>query len=92
MIALEPRSKSSIYPQAPSPVKDEDNKPLMLFGKYGYRYDSVCLLDINYWAFRGIGKAQDRADIKLPLGHVLRHTYGWAVAEVSLHSAKMTSL
>ncbi|RKU10809.1 hypothetical protein C6503_19175 [Candidatus Poribacteria bacterium] len=72
--------------------KDEDNKPLIVFGEYGYRYDSVCLFDINYWAFRGIGKAQDRADIKLPLGHVLRHTYGWAVADVSLHHKNDISL
>ena len=64
--------------------KDEDTPPLILFGKYGYRYDSVCLLDINYWAFRGVGKAQG-ADIKLPLGHVLRHTYSWAVAEYSFN-------
>ena len=63
--------------------KDEDGKPLILFGKYGCRYDSVCLFDVNYWAFRGIGKAQDRADIKLPFGHVLRHTYNWAVADYS---------
>ena len=67
-------------------TKDEDNKPLMLFGKYGYRYDSVCILDINYWAFRGIGKREE-ADIKLPIGHVLRHNYGWAVADYSLHPA-----
>ena len=67
------------------------DKPLMLFGKYGYRYDSVCLLDINYWAFRGIGKSQG-ADIKLPLGHILRHTYNWAVADVSLHSANEIDL
>lgn len=67
-------------------VRDEDRKPLILFGKYGSRYDSVCILDINYWAFRGIGKSQG-ADIKLPLGHVLRYTWGWAVADVSLHPA-----
>ena len=66
--------------------KDGDNKPLIVFGKYGYAYDSVCRLDINYWAFRGIGKRQD-ADIKLPIGHVLRHNYGWAVADYSLHPA-----
>ena len=63
-------------------VRDEDRKPLILFGTYGYRYDSVCLFDVNYWAFRGIGKSQG-ADIKLPLGHVLRHTYNWAVADYS---------
>ena len=67
-------------------TKDTDSKPLILFGKYGYRYDSVCLLDINYWAFRGIGK-RESADIKLPFGHVLRHTWGWGVADYSLHIA-----
>lgn len=63
----------------------ESNQPLILFGHYGHRYDSVCILDVNYWAFRGIGKRQDASDIKLPFGHVLRHTWGWAVADVSLH-------
>ena len=66
--------------------KDEDNKPLISFGKYGYRYDSYCMLDINYWAFRGIGK-RDEATITLPIGHVLRHNYGWGVADYSLHPA-----
>ena len=70
---------------------DEDSKPLILFGEYGYKYDSVCMFDINYWAFRGIGKSQG-ADIKLPLGHVLRHTWGWAVANVSLHPANEIDL
>lgn len=73
-------------------TKDEDSKPLILFGKYGHRYDSVCMLDINYWAFRGIGKSQDRADTKLPLGHVLRHTWGWAVADVSLNPVNEIAL
>ena len=69
-------------------TKDTDrHQPLILFGKYGQGYDSVCMLDINYWAFRGIGKAQDRADDKLPFGHVLRHTHGWAVADYSFHIA-----
>lgn len=68
-------------------TKDEDSKPLMVFGEYGSRYDSVCLFDVNYWAFRGIGKAQDRADDKLPFGHVLRYTWNWAVADYSFHSA-----
>ena len=66
--------------------KDNDGKPLTVFGKYGYRYDSYCILDINYWAFRGIGK-RDEATITLPIGHVLRHNYGWAVADYSLHPA-----
>ena len=57
-----------------------------MFGKYGYRYDSVCMLDINYWAFRGIGKREE-ANVTLPIGHVLRHTWGWAVADYSLHPA-----
>lgn len=73
-------------------VRDEDTQPLIVFGKNGYRYDSVCLFDVNYWAFRGIGTAQDRADIKIPLGHVLRHTYNWAVADVSLHHKNDISL
>lgn len=63
--------------------KDGDSNPLTLLGKHGYAYDSVCLLDIHYWAFRGIGKCQDAA-LKLPLGHVLRHTWGWAVADYRL--------
>ena len=66
--------------------KDDNGNPLIVFGKYGYRYDSVCILDINYWAFRGIGKREE-ADIKLPFGHVLRHNWGWAVAVYSLHPA-----
>ena len=68
-----------------------DTTPLTLFGEHGYAYDSVCLFDINYWAFRGIGKAQD-AGIKLPLGHVLRHTWGWAVADYSFHHENDTHL
>ena len=67
-------------------ISKDDNQPLILFGQYGYRYDSVCMLDINYWAFRGVGKAQS-ADIKLPLGHILRQTYSWAVADYSLNPA-----
>ena len=67
--------------------QDKDSKPLILFGKHGVAYDSVCLFDINYWAFRGVGKSQDRADDKLPFGHVLRQTWGWAAAEYSFHIA-----
>lgn len=62
--------------------KETDNEPLRRFGMHGSRYDSVCLFDINYWAFRGFGKSY-----KLPLGHILRHTYGWAAADHSLHPA-----
>ena len=53
--------------------KDDNGNPLIVFGKYGYRYDSYCMLDINYWAFRGIGKREE-ANVTLPIGHVLRHT------------------
>lgn len=67
--------------------RGEVTSPLPLFGKHGYAYDSVCLFDVNYWAFRGVGKAQDRADNKLPFGHVLRQTWGWAAAEYSFHIA-----
>lgn len=52
-------------------------------------YDSVCMLDIHYWAFRGISKSKD-AGIKLPFGHVLRHNWGWAVADYSLHAVNGT--
>ena len=62
----------------------ESNQPLILFGNYGHRYDSVCILDANYWAFRGIGTRQ-AADIKLPFGHVLRHTWNWAAANYSFN-------
>ena len=67
-------------------AKDDNQNTFIVFGKYGYRYDSVCILDINYWAFRGIGK-RDEATITLPIGHVLRHNYGWGVADYSLHPA-----
>lgn len=63
-----------------------DNTPLIVFGEHGYGYDSVCLLDIHYWAFRGLGPRQDIA-IKLPFGHVGRHTWSWAVADISLSTA-----
>ena len=63
----------------------ERHQPLILFGKYGHGYDSVVVLDVNYWAFRGVGKAQDRADDKLPFGHVLRYIHGWAVADYNFH-------
>jgi len=46
--------------------------------------DSVCIMDINYWAFRGISK-QQAAGIKLPLGHILRRNWAWGVADYSLH-------
>ena len=68
-------------------IKDsEDTHPLIRFGKHGHAYDSVCMFDMNYWAFRGIGKAQGQ-DFKLPLGHALRHNYSWGAADYSLHPA-----
>ena len=58
--------------------KDNDATPLVTLGEYGHQYDSVCLLDINYWAFRS-----DRGK-KLPIGHVLRHNWGWGAADYCL--------
>lgn len=49
-------------------------------------YDNICTLDLNYWAFRGPGNNGDPA-IKLPFGHLLRHNWGWGVADYSLHAA-----
>ena len=51
-----------------------------------YGYDSVCMFDIHYWAFRGQSNPKN-SDIKLPLGHILRHNWGWGVADYSLHPA-----
>ena len=62
-------------------LKNNDATPLVTLGEYGFAYDSICLYDINYWAFRN----QYNTD-KLPLGHVLRHNWGWGVAEYSLHA------
>lgn len=50
-------------------------------------YDSVCMLDIHYWAFRGLGHRSKEPDIKLPFGHVLRHNWSWGLADYSLHPA-----
>ena len=63
-----------------------NNNPLITFGEHGYAYDSVCLFDMNYWAFRGQTR-KGNSEIKLPLGHVLRHNYSWGVADYSLHPA-----
>lgn len=52
-----------------------------------WHYTSVCFYDIHYWAFRGYGAKSKSPDIKLPLGHVLRNNWGWAVADYSLHPA-----
>ena len=47
-------------------------------------YDSVCIMDITYWAFRG-QSAKENAIILLPFGHVLQHNWGWGVADYNLH-------
>ena len=65
-----------------SMINTEIAAPFITFGKNGFGYDSVCIYDVNFWAFRG-----DRNQIKLPLGHVLKHNHGWGVADYSLHSA-----
>ena len=70
--------------------KDDNGNPLIVFGKYGYRYDSYCMLDINYWAFRGIGK-RDEANITLPIGHVLRHNYGVGQPPITASIPRTTS-
>lgn len=59
--------------------KGNDSTPLVTLGKYGHAYDSICRYDINYWAFRGHSNSE-----KLPLGHVLRHNWGWGAADYSL--------
>lgn len=61
-------------------TKGNDLTPLVTLGAYGHAYDSVCMLDINYWAFRGQNNAE-----KLPLGHILRYNWGWGVADYNLH-------
>ena len=55
-----------------------------LFSKIRTGYSSYCIMDINYWAFRGQHRDQT-ADIKLPLGHLLRYNWGWGLADYSLH-------
>lgn len=59
--------------------KSSGATPLVTLGEHGAAYDSICLYDINYWAFRGYGNSE-----KLPLGHVLQHNWGWGVADYSL--------
>lgn len=49
-----------------------------------YGYDSVCMFDIHYWAFRG-QTLKGNPEIKLPLGHTLRHNYAWSVADYNIH-------
>jgi hypothetical protein len=63
-----------------------NKSPFITFGEFGYTYDAVCLFDMQYWAFRG-ESGSGNPEIKLPLGHVLKHNYGWGVADYSLHPA-----
>ena len=65
-------------------IERDPTKPFITFGGHGFAYDAVCLFDIHYWAFRGLG-GNGNPEIKLPIGHVLRHNYGWGVADYSLH-------
>ena len=67
-------------------IIERDNAPFITFGGHGTLYDAICLFDIHYWAFRG-QSSSGNPEIKLPLGHVLRHNYGWGVADYSLHPA-----
>lgn len=61
-------------------VKHNDTTPLITLGEHGFAYDTVCRYNINYWALR------DRYNTaKLPLGHVLRHNWGWGAADYALH-------
>ena len=47
-------------------------------------YRSVTIMDITYWAFRG-QTGRGNPEIKLPIGHVLRHNWGWGAADYNLH-------
>lgn len=78
--------KSIDLPKYDAPMNIEIAAPFIVFGHHGARYDSICLWDINYWAFRGQTRAGN-PEIKLPLGHILRHNYGWGVADYSIHPA-----
>lgn len=83
----EDRIKTAIscfdFPPDLNPILQRDTtEPFITFGGNGFLYDSICLFDINYWAFRG-----DKNQIKLPLGHTLKHNWSWGVADYSLHSA-----
>lgn len=50
------------------------------------QYDKVCILDPNYWAFRG-PNYKGEPTIKLPLGFMLQHNWAYGLAEYSLHAA-----
>ena len=47
-------------------------------------YASVCIMDITYWAFRG-QTSRGNPEIKLPIGSVLKHNYGWGAADYNNH-------
>ena len=49
-----------------------------------YGYDSVCMWDVGYWAFRGMS-SRGNPEVKVPLGHLLRRNWAWGVADYSLH-------
>lgn len=68
-------------------VRKNNSTPLVTLGYYGFAYDSVCLYDINYWAFRN-----QYNTAKLPFGHLLRHNWGWGAADYSLHDTNETHL
>lgn len=65
-------------------IERDTTKPFITFGEHGFAYDSICMFDPHYWAFRGAA-GNGNPEIKLPLGHVLRYNYGWGVADYSLH-------
>ena len=64
--------------ELPTPLVEIKNPDTPPFLTTGWQYDSVCLYNINYWAFRGFGNH----DIKLPIGHLLRYNWGWGVANL----------
>jgi hypothetical protein len=65
-------------------IERDSTQPFITFGEHGFGYDSICMLDIHWWAFRG-ASGSGNPEIKLPLGHVLRYNYGWGVTDYSLH-------
>lgn len=75
-------------PKYDAPINMEVGAPFILFGEFGLAYHSVCLWDVNFWAFRGQTDAGN-PEIKLPLGHVLKHNYSWGVADYSIHPANI---
>ena len=78
---IQTKLKNFDLPRYNTSMNKDIAAPFIFFGEHGFGYDTVCLWDINYWAFRG-----DKNQIKLPLGHILQHNYGWGVADYSLHS------